>query len=101
MKFFAVAALFAGALAVPTEHGGGGGGGGGDRDFKCPVGLFNSPQCCATILLGAVGLDCNVPRKGFHDATGLKNVCAGEGKQAACCVLPVAGQAVLCQPASG
>lgn len=57
MKFLLVAALFAGALAVPT----GGGDGGGDHSPSpfCPFGgLFGNAQCCATDILGIADLDC-------------------------------------------
>ncbi|KAH6607227.1 HFB1 protein [Trichoderma cornu-damae] len=98
MKFFAVAALFAtAAVAHPLE----------DRNSwpsVCPDGLFSNPQCCSAQVLGIVGLDCSVlttagetPR----DGADFRNICAKTGKQALCCVAPVAGQALLCQLAIG
>ncbi|KID80707.1 Hydrophobin 2, partial [Metarhizium brunneum ARSEF 3297] len=51
MKFLAVAALLAGAaIAAPTFNTGGG--------SVCPSGLYSNPQCCSTVVLGIVGLDC-------------------------------------------
>lgn len=54
MKVFAVAIVFAAAaLASPT--------GGGDKPstYKpCKSTLFSNPQCCATDVLGVVGLNC-------------------------------------------
>lgn len=38
-------------------------------------------------------LDCESPTGAFTQA-----YCAGIGKRARCCVLPIAGQALLCQP---
>ena len=54
MKFFAIAALFAGAFAMPAnvEQR-------TDRDV-CPDGLFSNPLCCATDVLGAACLDAEV-----------------------------------------
>ncbi|TFB03628.1 Hydrophobin-1 [Trichoderma ghanense] len=95
MKFFAIAALFAAAaLAQPLEDRSGGSG-------ACPTGLFSNPQCCATQLLGIIGLDCKVPSQQVYDATDLRNVCSKTGAQPLCCVAPIAGQALLCQPPVG
>ncbi|KID90820.1 Hydrophobin 2 [Metarhizium guizhouense ARSEF 977] len=89
MKFLAVAALLAGAvIAAPTSNTGGG--------LLCPPGLYSNPQCCASLLLGVVGLDCEVPGVG-----DFQEICAKKGKGAACCVLPVAGQDLLCATPAG
>ncbi|KAH0497304.1 hypothetical protein TgHK011_004619 [Trichoderma gracile] len=94
MKFFAIAALFAAAaVAQPIE----------DRSNAavCPGGLFSNPQCCATQVLGLIGLDCKVPSQQVYDGTDFRNACAKTGAQPLCCVAPVAGQALLCQPPVG
>ncbi|EQL03209.1 hypothetical protein G6O67_005541 [Ophiocordyceps sinensis] len=95
MKFLLVAALFAGALAVPT----GGGDGGGDHSPSpfCPFGgLFGNAQCCATDILGIADLDCQTPSRTPHSPSNFKTICAEKGQRARCCVLPLAGQAILC-----
>lgn len=52
MKFFVAAALFAtAAIASPVEVRTGTGN-------ICSVGLYSNPQCCATLVLGIVGLNC-------------------------------------------
>jgi hypothetical protein len=51
MKFFAVAALFAGVFAMPAEL---------EQRTEvdvCPDGLFSNPICCATDVLGLACLD--------------------------------------------
>ncbi|KAL6882389.1 hydrophobin [Trichoderma longibrachiatum] len=94
MKFFAIAALFAAAaVAQPLEDRSGG--------TACPPGLFSNPQCCATQLLGIIGLDCKVPSQSVYDGADLRNACAKTGAQPLCCVAPLAGQALLCQPPAG
>ncbi|GFP53041.1 hypothetical protein ACSS6W_000479 [Trichoderma asperelloides] len=94
MKFFTAAALFAAvAIAGPVEVRTGGN--------ICPVGLFSNPQCCDTQVLGIIGLGCEVPPQTPRDGADFKNICAKTGDQALCCVLPIAGQDLLCQAAVG
>ena len=63
MRYFAIVALFAAiVVALPTDdpkppkppgHGDGG------NDYEpCPSSLFGNAQCCATDVLGVIGLDC-------------------------------------------
>ncbi|KAM0513886.1 hypothetical protein ACHAPE_007488 [Trichoderma viride] len=95
MKFFAAAALFAtAAIAGPVEVRTGTGN-------ICSVGLYSNPQCCATLVLGVVGLNCESPAQTPRDGVDFKNICAKTGDQAACCVVPVAGQDLLCQTPVG
>ncbi|KAL7788697.1 hydrophobin [Trichoderma ceciliae] len=95
MNFLAIAALFAAAaVAQPLEAR-------GDGSPICPFGLFSNPQCCSTELLGIIGLDCKVPSKTPYGATEFRNICSKNGAKALCCVVPIANQAVLCQPATG
>ncbi|KAM4054342.1 fungal hydrophobin domain-containing protein [Hirsutella rhossiliensis] len=95
MKFLLLAALFSRVLAVPT--GGGGGDGDGGSGPLCTVGgLFTVAQCCATDVLGLVDLDCQTPSKVPRGPSDFRDICADKGQRSRCCVLPVAGQAVLC-----
>ncbi|KAJ6782984.1 hypothetical protein PWT90_10380 [Aphanocladium album] len=79
----------------PTSGPGNGG------DFHCPAGLYSNPQCCSAGVLGVAGLDCGNPSRTPTSGDDFKSICAASGKKAQCCVLPVAGQAVLCQDAIG
>ncbi|KAF1938521.1 hypothetical protein EJ02DRAFT_329406, partial [Clathrospora elynae] len=63
----------------------------------CPTGLYSNPQCCATDVLGAVGLNCAVPSTKPTDDSNFISICAATGQQAKCCVIPVLGQDVLCE----
>ncbi|KAL7919383.1 hydrophobin [Trichoderma austrokoningii] len=83
---FSIVALFAtGALAA-----------------LCPTGLYSNPQCCGTNVLGVAALDCHTPDVIPTAGPLFQAVCAAEGgKEALCCVLPVANQDVLCIPAIG
>ncbi|KAM0481089.1 hypothetical protein ACHAPX_003983 [Trichoderma viride] len=91
MKFFAAAALFAtAAIAGPVEVRTG-------TTPICPDGLFSNPQCCDAQVLGLLGVGCEVPSQTPRDGVDFKNICAKTGDQPLCCVVPVAGQALLCQ----
>ncbi|KAI1494592.1 hydrophobin [Biscogniauxia mediterranea] len=107
--FSLVAFLATAALAVPTDYpttgggdGGNGGGDGGDGSYvACPSGLYSSPQCCATDVLGVADLDCHSPSSSFTSSSSFQSVCAAGGQRARCCVIPVLGQSVLCQTPTG
>ncbi|EHK19278.1 uncharacterized protein TRIVIDRAFT_9842, partial [Trichoderma virens Gv29-8] len=60
------------------------------------TGLFASPQCCATDVLGVADLDCIVPTTAPQNAASFQSTCAASGRRPRCCVLPVAGLGVLC-----
>ncbi|KAH7031484.1 Cerato-ulmin hydrophobin family [Microdochium trichocladiopsis] len=64
-------------------------------------GLYDSAQCCATDVLGVADLDCDTPPKALTSAKQFGETCAKIGQRARCCVLPVLGQAVLCQTPAG
>ncbi|TLD15204.1 hypothetical protein PspLS_10763 [Pyricularia sp. CBS 133598] len=109
-----IIALFAGiAMAMPTDppkNGGGstpppsGGDGGNDGGKYNPCkasGLYSSAQCCATDILGVADLDCAVPPSLPTSSSTFSAICAAKGQRARCCVLPVLGQAVLCQAPVG
>jgi len=76
---------------------GGGGGGGGEPAALCPAGLYSSPQCCATDVLGVADLNCATPPSVPTSISGFTGICASIGQEARCCVLPILGQAVLCE----
>ncbi|KAM3484484.1 hypothetical protein MY8738_002173 [Beauveria namnaoensis] len=90
MKFVVFASLIASALAVPTELAPRTG------SFSCPAGLYSNPQCCATLVLGIIGLDCGTPSRTPRNADDFRTICSDRGQQAACCAVPVAGQGVPC-----
>ncbi|KAF1828344.1 hydrophobin Hfbi with detergent, partial [Decorospora gaudefroyi] len=62
----------------------------------CPDGLYSNAQCCATDVLGVVGLNCGVPSTTPTDTDDFIATCAETGQQAKCCVIPVADQDLLC-----
>ncbi|KAI0880093.1 hydrophobin precursor [Annulohypoxylon maeteangense] len=69
--------------------------------FACNPGLYSNAQCCATDVLGVADLDCATPSSELINPSQFKAVCASAGQRARCCVLPVAGQAVLCEAPIG
>ncbi|CAG5181280.1 uncharacterized protein ALTATR162_LOCUS9683 [Alternaria atra] len=89
---YSILAFAAGVAAAPFASTGTG--------SLCPAGLYSNPQCCATDVLGAVGLNCKVPTTTPANTTDFISGCAATGQQAKCCVIPVAGQDVLCQDVS-
>ena len=96
MKFTLVALFATAAIAVPTGGHGGSGGGSTTTYQPCPNGLFSNAQCCATDVLGVIGLNCAAPDNTPKSKSDFTSICAAKGQQARCCVLPVAGQNVLC-----
>ncbi|KAJ3481286.1 hypothetical protein NLG97_g7860 [Lecanicillium saksenae] len=95
MQFTAVVAIFASAVAaVPAAI--------LARDV-CPGGLLNSNlQCCAVDVLGLADLECDVPSRMPSDGADFGKICSEQdGTQAMCCGVPVAGQALVCEPAIG
>ncbi|OAR05673.1 hypothetical protein LLEC1_02981 [Akanthomyces lecanii] len=100
MKFFAVAALAAGALAAPAEL--------TVRTFTnpqlCPSGLYSNLVCADVDVLGIACLNAVTPitaNEAPRDANHFREICAKIGKEARCAVLPVLGQAVLCNKPVG
>ncbi|KAI0506710.1 hydrophobin-like protein [Xylaria bambusicola] len=89
-----LASIFAVAVSANPTNGGG-------SYNACPVGLYSVPQCCATDVLGVADLNCGSPSAAFNSASSFKSVCARGGQRARCCVVPVLGQAVLCQTPPG
>ncbi|EOA90258.1 uncharacterized protein SETTUDRAFT_60640, partial [Exserohilum turcica Et28A] len=87
-------AFASGAFAAPLLSGYGG------DSTVCPSGLYSTPQCCATDILGVAALNCYAPYTAPTDVNDFKAGCATSGQQAKCCVLPIAGQDILCQDVS-
>ncbi|KAM3498216.1 hypothetical protein MY10362_008455 [Beauveria mimosiformis] len=101
MRFFAVAALFAGVLAMPTaeteartDHNGGRGG----SDYHpCRNGLYSNPVCGALGALGVACIDTYTPPKTPKNDQDFVDICAAGGQQAFCAVIPILGQSLLCK----
>ncbi|OAQ71310.1 fungal hydrophobin domain-containing protein [Pochonia chlamydosporia 170] len=91
MKFLAVVALAGTAMAVPTTT---------TTTPACPGGLYSLPRCCATFVLGVIGLDCTVPSRTPNSPADLRSVCSDIGKQGGCCFLDLASQSLVCTPVS-
>ncbi|KZM21914.1 uncharacterized protein EKO05_0000387 [Ascochyta rabiei] len=84
MQYFTILALAAAAFAAPLEE---------RQAGLCSSG---SPLCCATSVLNLAILDCQTPPT---TPTGINNfidICAAEGQQAKCCLIPILEQALLC-----
>ncbi|KAI1653672.1 Cerato-ulmin hydrophobin family [Daldinia decipiens] len=69
--------------------------------YDACTGIYSSAQCCATDALGVADLDCSSPSTVPITALDFKTTCALNGLRARCCILPVAGQGVLCQTPVG
>ncbi|KAI0808874.1 hydrophobin-like protein [Xylaria sp. FL0064] len=64
-------------------------------------GLYSVPQCCATDVLGVADLNCQSPSSYPFSVSNFRDICANGGQRARCCVIPVLGQAVLCETPTG
>ena len=64
-------------------------------------GFYNTPQCCATDVLGVVDLDCASPSAAPTSAADFTEICVAIGERARCCALPVLSQDVLCETPVG
>ncbi|KAK1242935.1 hypothetical protein MKX08_005747 [Trichoderma sp. CBMAI-0020] len=99
MQFFTIATLFlATAFAAPSVDSNGNGV--ARRTAVppfCPPGLlYTVPQCCDVDVLGVADLDCVTPPSAPSNCKTFAGVCSKIGREPKCCVLPVAGQALLC-----
>jgi hypothetical protein len=94
MQFFALAALFATAMAAPSVELIQARSTAADL---CPRGLIGaSLQCCSTDVLGLVSLNCRPPTTTPTSALGFRDICAKNAKQAKCCTASLLEQGVLC-----
>jgi len=82
------------------------------------TGTYSNAQCCATDVLGVADLNC-FNRESLEpspldevltihsapstptSADDFETICAADGQQAKCCVLPILGQALICQDPLG
>ncbi|KAI1419506.1 fungal hydrophobin-domain-containing protein [Xylaria sp. FL1777] len=67
----------------------------------CPGGLYSNAQCCDTDVLGIADLDCNSTPSIPSSATEFRYICAAGGRRARCCIVPILGQALLCETPTG
>ncbi|KAI0427581.1 fungal hydrophobin-domain-containing protein [Xylaria sp. FL1042] len=67
----------------------------------CPGGLYSNPQCCATDVLGVADIDCSSVPSIPSSPAEFRYSCAAGGQRARCCVVPVLGQALLCETPAG
>ncbi|KAM0464504.1 hypothetical protein ACHAPV_002330 [Trichoderma viride] len=96
---FTIATLFlaAAAAAAPSVDSNGNGVARRQAAPFCPPGLLYSvPQCCDVDVLGVADLDCVAPPSGPSKCKTFKGICSSIGREPKCCVLPIAGQALLC-----
>ncbi|KAM6478307.1 hydrophobin [Trichoderma sp. SZMC 28011] len=95
MQFLAVAALlFTAAFAAPSTEAPAGLA--RRAEAWCPKGLYGVPQCCDVDVLGVADVDCRSPPSAPSKCKSFQGACASIGLQPKCCVLPVAGVALLC-----
>ncbi|EON67072.1 hypothetical protein W97_06189 [Coniosporium apollinis CBS 100218] len=90
LSLFTLSGLFAGSLAAPTI-------------FSRQVGLCASgtPQCCDLDVLGIANLNCQTPPEVPTDIQSFNDICASVGQINQCCLLPILGQALLCNSPDG
>ncbi|PNP43157.1 hypothetical protein TGAMA5MH_05091 [Trichoderma gamsii] len=98
MKFFAVTLFLATALAAPSVDSNGNGVARRQAPPAfCPPGLlYTVPQCCDVDVLGVADLDCVAPPSAPSNCKTFAGICSKIGREPKCCVLPIAGQALLC-----
>lgn len=82
MQFSPIALFLSAAAASPLLR--------AARQLYVPCsGLYATPLCCATDVLGVADLDCTDPPTVPANATDFQGVCAALGQTAECCVLPL------------
>ncbi|KAI0851932.1 cerato-ulmin [Daldinia vernicosa] len=94
LSTFFVTFLATAVLANPTKRG-------YETAYDPCSGLEDTPQCCATDVLGIADLDCAAPSLVPVNAPDFKNICAAVGKQARCCLLPLLNQDIACSTPAG
>lgn len=95
MKFSAISAITLGGflatpMANPIVH----------RQISL-CGSSLTPQCCGIDVLGIIDVDCRTPPSRPISFEDFQDSCGASGYSAKCCVLPVAGQGVLCNDPVG
>ncbi|KAJ4147125.1 hypothetical protein LMH87_001672 [Akanthomyces muscarius] len=94
MKFFATATLVSMASAAviqPLET----------RSYNPCSGLTSEPLCCGTSVDGVLELDCTAPGANPDSGPAFRDSCAEVGKAPGCCLLGLAGLALVCNPPAG
>ncbi|KAF2746898.1 hypothetical protein M011DRAFT_403575 [Sporormia fimetaria CBS 119925] len=86
MQFTAILAFVTGATAIPAML----------AERQAPLCTGGTPLCCATDVLDLADLDCFTPPTTPTDVNSFVEICAADGQQAKCCVLPILGQALFC-----
>ncbi|KAF2155417.1 hypothetical protein K461DRAFT_292280 [Myriangium duriaei CBS 260.36] len=71
------------------------------RQATICTGLYGTPQCCATDVLGVADLNCANPPAAPTSEQNFVDTCAAIGQQARCCAIPILGQALLCDAPLG
>ncbi|GIZ49940.1 hypothetical protein CKM354_001295600 [Cercospora kikuchii] len=82
---------------VGGDDGDNGGDDNTDPVNPCGDALYSNPQCCGTGVLDLLDLDCDNTPFSIASRADFIDQCSNIGQQARCCVLPVLGQALLCQ----
>ncbi|KAH8647676.1 fungal hydrophobin-domain-containing protein [Xylariales sp. PMI_506] len=59
-------------------------------------GLGSTAVCCATDVLNILDLNCAYPEGDPANSAQFIQSCSTQGKSAHCCLLPVAGQGLVC-----
>ncbi|CCC10469.1 hypothetical protein SMACR_08025 [Sordaria macrospora] len=69
--------------------------------YTACTGLYGTAQCCATDILGLADLDCANPPATLTSAVQFQATCSDIGQRARCCLLPILGQALVCETPAG
>ncbi|KAB8298616.1 hypothetical protein EYC80_000795 [Monilinia laxa] len=56
----------------------------------------DTAQCCDVSVSGIANVNCASPSSTPTSVEDFRSICAAGGQQASCCLLPVAGQALVC-----
>ncbi|KAI8964851.1 fungal hydrophobin-domain-containing protein [Daldinia sp. FL1419] len=77
-----------------NDSGSGNDGGSGGLSGVCPLG--DTPLCCQVDVDGIIDLTCGSPGVDLNSLDQFRSTCAETGLTAECCLLPLAGDALLC-----
>ncbi|KAJ2980173.1 hypothetical protein NQ176_g2800 [Zarea fungicola] len=71
------------------------------RDYQPCSGLTGTPLCCGTSVDGILELDCAAPSISPESGAAFQANCASVGKSPGCCLLGLAGLALVCNSPTG
>ncbi|TQW01305.1 fungal hydrophobin domain-containing protein [Cordyceps javanica] len=71
------------------------------RSYNPCSGLTSSALCCGTSVDGVLELDCTPPSVNPDSGSAFQASCAAVGKSPGCCLLGLAGLALVCNPPIG